>query len=167
MASGKTETGKILAGRLNRPFVDLDLRVARHAGQSIPQLFEKRGEPYFRELESRLLRQTADQPRAVIATGGGAPCHLGGMDWIHRHGLSVFLDVPPELLARRLSEDRQGGRPLLKGMCHPKDLDARIRQLLARRLPVYRQAHMRVQAADTPAAVAREIEQHWLQITGH
>jgi len=166
MASGKTETGKALARYLDRPFIDLDVRIARRAGQSIAQLFEHQGEKHFRELESRLLRETAGQPRAVVATGGGAPCHRGGMDWINRHGLSVFLDVPTNLLAQRLMKAK-AERPLLRGIGDRADLEAYIRQGLARRLPIYRQAHLRIQATAPPDAVAREVEQYWMQITGH
>src|SRR4051812_8462078 len=78
MGSGKSTVGKRLAARLDRPFVDLDERIETEAGRSIGDIFERDGEPAFRALESRVLARVADGPDAVVATGGGAPCHHGG-----------------------------------------------------------------------------------------
>lgn len=166
MASGKTETGKQLARTLDYPFLDLDDLIVQESGLPIPELFSREGEAAFRKLESRLLKRTADRSQAVIATGGGAPCFEKGMNWINRHGFSIFLEVPAEELTRRLWAKPED-RPLIRQLARRQDLESFIAGLLRRREPVYRQAHLTVRALADPQEVAREIQKHWMQITGH
>jgi shikimate kinase len=166
MASGKSETGRELARLLGMPFQDLDDRIEEEAGQSIPDLFAAQGERSFRELESRLLKETGALAGAVIATGGGAPCYHEGMDWINRSGLSIFLDAAEEELARRLFRGR-ASRPMLRGLSDEAALADRVSRMLGQRRPCYRRAHLRVESAGTPAEVAGHIYHCWMQIIGH
>ena len=71
MGTGKTSLGKLLAEKLGRGFIDIDQKIEQDAGLSIPQIFEKYGEKYFRELEKNAVKEITQRRGLVIATGGG------------------------------------------------------------------------------------------------
>lgn len=114
--SGKTTLGRILATHLHLPFIDLDHYIERKEGKSIRRIFEKTGETWFRKTEALALRQaTEEYDQAVIATGGGAPCFEGNMDFINRHGISVYIQVPITEILARMKAEGIAVRPLLAG----------------------------------------------------
>ncbi len=94
-ASGKSTVGKLLAKELKRDFFDLDEEIVRVAGKSIPEVFATDGEPFFRDLETRVLREIlANKRNAVLATGGGAILRDENIDLLHRNGKIYFIDRP-------------------------------------------------------------------------
>lgn len=136
-SSGKSTLGRKLARALNYRFVDLDKLIVRDQKITIPELFKEKGEPYFREVESRLLHQTRPNHWLVIATGGGAPCFFDNMDFIKSTGISIFINVPPAELAHRILQHGKDDRPLLSGVTQlEQELEARLQN----RLPYYMQA---------------------------
>ena len=136
-SSGKSTLGRKLARALNYRFVDLDKLIVRDQKITIPELFKEKGEPYFREVESRLLHQTRPNHWLVIATGGGAPCFFDNMDFIKSTGISIFINVPPAELAHRILQHGKDDRPLLSGVTQlEQELEARLQN----RLPYYTQA---------------------------
>lgn len=155
MGSGKTYTGRRLAEQLGFPFLDLDLLIEEVAGMDIPAIFREFGESHFRKLERQALRGTAGRKAAVVSTGGGVPCFFDNMDWMNRHGLTIYLDTSPSILARRLLPER-AHRPLLQ----PYDehsLPAFIQSKLAERTYFYEQARL-IYRQDRPNAdVATEL----------
>ena len=77
MGCGKTHWGKKISQKLNIPFFDLDEKIIEHEGRSIPEIFEKDGEEYFRLVEKDVLHMiTESHETFVMATGGGTPCFL-------------------------------------------------------------------------------------------
>ena len=111
MGCGKTHTGQQLAELLRYQFIDLDEEIIRrNGGQSIPELFAREGEAWFREEEALALRETGLLEHAIISCGGGAPCFHNNMDWMVAHGFSIYLKTDPEILAKRLLRER-GQRP--------------------------------------------------------
>lgn len=163
MGSGKTYVGKRLARALGLPFVDLDDLIVTRTGKPITDLFADEGEPYFRELEANILREVGELPSCVVATGGGAPCHHDGMDYMLSRGMTVFLDASVEVLLERLRPER-GGRPLIAGA---DDLRESIETRLAHRLPCYRRAHLSVTITDPETDVVRLLLTQMTAITGH
>lgn len=154
MACGKTAVGEELAARLGYRFIDLDAEIEARAGETVRQIFERRGEAAFRDLEHRALAATAKVGEAVIATGGGLPTVERNRALLGRLGLSVWLDPSFETLLARLDEEGMKKRPLFADRSQARDLHRD-------RLDAYRRAdiHIRIDAGETAADVAVRIAQ--------
>ena len=137
MSSGKSTLGKKLARLLNYRFVDLDKLIEKDQQSDIPTLFAEKGERYFREVESRLLKEQGLQQGIVLASGGGTPCFHDNMTFIKEMGISVFLDVPAASLAKRIRSHGKDDRPILSGAT---SLDETLQNKIDERLPFYTQA---------------------------
>lgn len=113
MGSGKTTVGRILSEALGYSFVDSDRYVEQAmGGTSVAQIFKQGGESFFRNYESEALRKLSLVPKQVVATGGGAV--VRPINWKYmRQGITVFLDVPLDALARRIAAVGTDSRPLL------------------------------------------------------
>jgi len=135
MGCGKSSLGKRLAKRLGYPFFDIDTETEKKAGQDVQAIFDTHGELFFRRLEREVLLGTTAHEHAVIATGGGTPCHEDNMDFMNANGITVYMKMAPQSLAYRL-EYAQRKRPLIEGKKGP-DLLKLIHDKLAEREPVY------------------------------
>jgi shikimate kinase len=141
MGSGKTTVGRQLAVQLGYTFVDLDEYIAQREGKSIAALFEQEGQEQFRLKERQALEAVVQEyGKAVIATGGGAPCFFDNMQLINESGKSFFLDVPAEELLQRLLASDLSLRPLLAGKS-AEELKNFITKTLRERLCFYEQAN--------------------------
>lgn len=144
MGAGKTHWGKIWADHLQLKFLDLDTLVEEKAGLSIDEVFKLQGESEFRKIEQTCLYETEMQNHAIFALGGGTPCYQNNMEWINEHGISVWLDASPEILAIRIESDHNQ-RPLLgnkKGVM----LLNQIVRMLESRAATYQKAQIRINA---------------------
>jgi len=115
MGSGKSTAGKELADTLGWSFIDLDKEVEIKAGKTINEIFSQNGEEFFRNLETKVLRNLDTNSDLVISTGGGTPCHSGNMDFMLENGLTIYLKMTPHDLRNRLSGS-MGERPLIKDL---------------------------------------------------
>jgi shikimate kinase len=150
--SGKTTLGRQLAEKLALEFVDLDNEIQKEAGKSVQEIFAQQGEDAFRQLESSLLnRWAASSKNFVMATGGGAPVFLNGIDTINATGLSVFLDVDLDQILSRLSA--LNDRPLLHA-ADKQEKKMKLSALLEKRLPVYEKAALTFKGSDINQLVA-------------
>jgi len=140
MGCGKSHTGRRLSEALNVPFVDLDNWIENQEGQSIQAIFKTSGEAAFREIEREALHQMIQYGQAVIACGGGAPCFFDNMEWMNRHGITIYLQTPVDELCRRLLPE-MAHRPLLKGL-NEQTLSDFIGEKLALREPYYLQSQV-------------------------
>ena len=138
MGAGKTTLGKAFARKLNLPFVDLDWYMEERFHKTVGELFVERGEAGFRELEKNMLHEVGAFEDVVISTGGGAPCFFDNMDFMNRNGKTVFLNVHPDVLFRRLRVAKQQ-RPILQGK-QDNELKEFIIRALEKRTPFYSQA---------------------------
>ncbi len=138
MGAGKTTLGKAFARKLNVAFIDLDWYIEERFHKTVGELFAERGETGFRELERNILHEVAEFENVVISTGGGAPCFFDNMEFMNRAGKTVFLDVHPDVLFRRLRVAKQQ-RPILQGK-EDDELKAFIVQALEKRAPFYTRA---------------------------
>lgn len=141
MGAGKTTLGKAFAHELGVPFIDLDWYIEERYHKSIRELFTERGEAAFRELERNMLHEVAEFEDVVISTGGGTPCFFDNMEYMNAQGQTVFLDVHPDILFRRLRVATQQ-RPILQGKTD-EELHTFIREALEKRAPHYNKAAYR------------------------
>lgn len=150
MGAGKSSIGRRLAQRLDLPFVDADAEIEAAAGCSIGEIFERYGEPYFRDGERRVIARLLDGPVQVVATGGGAFMDSETRARIREKGISVWLKADVETLSERVS--RRTNRPLLKSG-DPKSI---LTGLMERRYPVYAEADVIVTTDSSPPAATVE-----------
>lgn len=110
-ASGKSSVGKILAERLNMPFIDTDSEIEKQQGCTIPEIFSKQGEAVFRDIESDVIKQLSVSQGCIIATGGGAILRKENVTALKQNGVLYFLDRHLDLLIttddRPLSSNRE------------------------------------------------------------
>lgn len=144
MGSGKSAIGQRLAARLGLPFIDADAEIAAAARLSIPEIFEKFGEAYFRDGERRVMFRLLHLGSAVIATGGGAFMNPRTRQRVRERGVSIWLDADHETLLKRVR--RKSDRPLLQ----TPDPAATLRKLMDERNPIYAMADIRVVSRDEP-----------------
>jgi shikimate kinase len=152
MASGKSSTGKELAGRLGWDFVDLDSRIEAREEKTIPEIFRDRGEHGFRMAEANALRDLTESlaQDTVVALGGGAFAQLENRELLSSWP-SVFLEVSLDELWHRCIEHAKE-RPLRKNRTE-------FARLYQQRLPFYREATVTVvTSGKDPASLCDEIE---------
>jgi len=138
MGAGKSWWGQKLAQQINYPFIDLDTYIEKNAKQSIASIFTKKGERYFRKLESDCLREMRGYDEVVVALGGGTPCFDDNLSWIKQYGKSIYIKVKPDILFERLKEQRHK-RPLIAGLTDD-GIDEFIAHKLKEREKYYLQA---------------------------
>jgi shikimate kinase len=146
MGSGKTTAGKKLAAALGWQFIDLDKKIEEDSGKTIPELFSEFGEEYFRNTETKVLKNLKCKSDTVISTGGGAPCHSDNMSFMLDTGLTIYIKLTPGQLYSRLSES-SGDRPLIKDL-DPGNLFEFIEEKLSFRERWYTQAAITKEGID-------------------
>lgn len=113
MASGKSAVGKDLAEILNVQFIDLDSFIEEHEQLSITQIFETKGEIYFRKIEGSYLQELLDSNESfVLSLGGGTPCYGNNMNFIQNKSTSFYLKAPIDTIFERLKNETSQ-RPLV------------------------------------------------------
>ncbi len=142
MGCGKTTVGRKLQELLGYPFFDTDQMIEAQTGRTIPEIFAGDGEPAFRNLETRVLGELADETsgRRIIATGGGIVTRPENRELLRKLGFVVWLRAPVNTILQRVSRNQD--RPLLQTE-NPRE---RVEELLAARTPLYQEtAHLEVE----------------------
>ena len=141
MGAGKTAVGTALAKLIGVPFLDSDEEIARAADRSIPEIFDRDGEAFFRARETEVLARLLRSAPAILSTGGGAFLSAVNRDLIRASGISVWLRVDLDLLWQRVRH--KSSRPLLQTPT-PRET---LRSLYEARVPFYQQADLVVDSA--------------------
>jgi shikimate kinase len=144
MGAGKSTIGRRLSARLRMRFLDADAEIEAAAGMSIPDIFESRGEPDFRDGEARVIARLLDSGPAVLATGGGAFMRKETRDRIRDKAVSIWLKADADIILRRVK--RRSDRPLLQ----TADPESTVGRLISEREPVYQQADLTIWSRDVP-----------------
>jgi shikimate kinase len=148
MAAGKSTVARALAQRLGWRAEDIDELIEARERKTVAEIFQKQGEPYFRAAEREILKLLLPLRHIVVATGGGTFMDPENRAAINLDGVSVWLDVPFEMLAARMPQD--GRRPLAA------DRQA-MERLFATRMTGYHAARFRVDGSAPPEEVAERI----------
>ncbi|MBI1909965.1 MAG: shikimate kinase [Deltaproteobacteria bacterium] len=151
MGTGKSSVGSALAKRLGYSFADLDQAIEKGCGMKVAEIFEKKGEGFFREQEKKALQATLKEKSVVVATGGGVVIDPENRRLMKESGLVVTLTARPEVILQRVQGGKES-RPLLgKG-----DKKETILKLMREREPFYKEASLTV---DTSGATLEETVQ--------
>jgi shikimate kinase len=154
MGVGKTSIGTRLARDLGYAFVDTDELIEADQKTTITEIFAQKGEPYFREVEARIIRTVLENGDQVVSTGGGAVIRDENREVFKEAGLVVCLTARPEVIYERIKHETH--RPLLKV---PNPM-ARIRDLLESRAIFYGQADLIIDTSEKSVDEAvREIKE--------
>ncbi len=162
MASGKSRTGRALAERLGRSYIDTDAVIVERAGKSISDIFAQDGEAAFRQMERDVISEIAgNETPQIVSLGGGALNQPENLKVIRESGTIIRLWASPEILSERIG--RKNTRPLLANLSDEERL-AKIKVMLKEREPIYAQADFSVESTND-ANEAHVIERiiHMLQ----
>lgn len=148
---GKTSMGKMLAEKLKRDFYDTDDLIVKEEGKTIPEIFEKKGESYFRDIESKILKDLSKRNGIVIASGGGTPLREENRDYISQSSLVIYLN-------RDLENLETSGRPLSKNL-------ENLKKLYEERKEIYEAlAHIKIDVIEDKIKnldlILKEVEKH-------
>lgn len=160
MGSGKSTVGKLLSEKLNFEFIDLDAYLQEKENLTIPQIFETKGEIYFRKKEHFYLKKLLRRDAVVLSLGGGTPCYGNNMSAILNtpQAHSVYLKSSIPSLVQRLSPEK-ATRPLIAHLNTDDELVEFIGKHLFERSVFYGQSQLTVVTdGKSVAAIAKEIE---------
>ena len=145
MGAGKTSIGQMVADNLQLEFIDSDDVVVEKEGCSIAELFETKGESYFRDIERQTIIELSGQAELkVISTGGGAFMNDETRDAIKAKAYSIFLKADFDVLHTRIGDG--AGRPLFEG----RKVEDVLQGLMQERYPTYQQADISVPTYNEP-----------------
>ncbi len=152
MGCGKTTVGKLLAPQLAYSFIDTDQLIENNEKTDIPAIFDSKGEAYFRQAETKALKQVMDKSKLVVATGGGIVT-IPENKTILQQGTVIYLEASPGQIYQHVKDDES--RPLLKG----NDVYGKICEMLKQRQALYQQvAHHTIQVDhQTPQEICKLI----------
>ncbi len=138
MGSGKSYWGKKWSAASEFNFYDLDDIIEAEQQLTIAEIFEKKGEEYFRDLETEALHTLTNSKNNIVACGGGTPCFNNNISWMNENGITVYLQSSPENILQRLSSEKEK-RPLIN---HLKDEELLfyIKEKIKERAVFYHQA---------------------------
>lgn len=142
MGSGKSHWGKLWAAEYKLGFIDMDEEIEIKERKTVSEIFDSKGESYFRSIEAKMLRTYDKLGSSIIACGGGTPCFHDNMKWMNERGLTIYLSATPQQILRRLmKQQQQNQRPLISKL-NQAELLFFIEKKMKERDPIYNQANI-------------------------
>ena len=145
MGTGKSVVGKELAKRLGMSYLSTDELIEKREGTKILAIFQKKGEEYFRQVETQIIKEVASLDNYVISSGGGVVLRGENVTALKKNGFIVCLSASPEVILQRTANNRN--RPLLR-LLEVDDQKKRIKELLEIRKPFYDKADFRIDTSN-------------------
>ena len=142
MGSGKSMIARELGIRLKAQVVATDALIEDREGKPIQEIFKSKGEAYFRDLETEIIKEVSLRRGIIIDCGGGVVLRKENLKLLKTNGIVFYLQATPEIIYQRIKNE--GHRPLLK----VSDPLGRIKELYQQRLPLYNQADHTIDAND-------------------
>ncbi len=160
MGTGKTTISKILSKMLGMPLIDIDEEIEKYQGMTINEIFARFGEPYFRDIESMIIKRISEMRGIIISTGGGSVLREENIRNLKSNGIIFCLTATPDTIFKRTKH--HDDRPLLR----VPDPMARIKELLEYRMPFYEKADFLIPTDNlTPEEVVEEIIRLWKRVS--
>lgn len=138
MGVGKTTLGKIVAKKQNLRFIDIDESIEKKNLMTIPEIFQKKGEPFFRAEEEKEVLKSLEKKNCIIALGGGAFMNKTIRENILKNTISIWLDIKTEKLNKRVKWGKK--RPLLKN----ENIKRKLKKLYSERKKIYKLANYKI-----------------------
>ena len=138
MGAGKTAVGKAVAAKLGVAFLDSDAEIERAANRTVPEIFQRDGEDFFRKRETEVIARLLESEACILSTGGGAYLSETNRSLISDRGIAIWLNADIELLWSRVKHKTT--RPLLQ----TSDPKATLTSLYDVRVPIYQKADLAV-----------------------
>lgn len=155
MGVGKTTIAKLMAAKLNRPFIDIDQKIEAHFQKPTTKIFAEYGEDCFREQEKKFILDYCKQPNKIISLGGGAFLQDAIKDACLKHSLVIYLAISWEAWKERIPS-LINSRPILQN----KSIDE-IKDLFDERQSIYQEHHLAIQTDHkTPEEITNELILH-------
>lgn len=153
MGAGKSSVSRAMAEISGLEEIDMDAAIVSREGMTIPEIFEKKGEEYFRRAETEVLKELAGKQGVIVSCGGGTILKEENRNIMKESGEVLFLSASPETIYERVKNGRN--RPLLNGHMNVEY----IRGLMEERMPCYQQAKTKEIVTDgkLPQKIAEEI----------
>ena len=140
MGAGKTTLAKKLASKLAYTWLDTDQEIEKKEGIKVSEIFEVRGEAYFRALEKQLVDELIPSKNEIIATGGGLPCFNNLMENLNQLGTTIYLERTPKELFQRVKQ-ATNSRPLIAHKSDEELLEY-IESTMEKRREIYLQSNI-------------------------
>ena len=151
MGSGKSSIGNLVSKKLNLPFIDIDSLIVENAGMSVSEIFEKKGEDYFRNLEEKITLKYLKKVRHVVSLGGGGFINTKIRKEILTNHFSFWLNWDESILIKRIINSKK--RPLIL-----ESTDQEIRDIIKKRSKIYSNAQFKINCNKlTKTAVIKKI----------
>ena len=156
MGTGKSTILKGMHELCGFRMIEMDEQIVREQGMSIPEIFEKKGEEYFRDLETELVNRISVMDHVVVSCGGGTVMRQCNVDAMRKNGIIVLLTAEPQTVYQRVKGSHN--RPLLEKNMNPEY----IGQLMEVRRPKYEAAADCIIQTDnrTVGEICLEINKH-------
>ena len=132
MGCGKSTMARLLSEKMNMELVEMDETIEAESNMSINQIFEKYGEAYFRDLETKLIARIAEKGGVVVSCGGGAILRIENVEMMKKNGKVIYFSATPETIYQRVRNSTN--RPLLNGNMNVEYITSLMEKRISRYL---------------------------------